>query len=737
MKIFYYISTLLVTIFVTSCHQMNTLNLDFEDINDGLPRNWLIHNPQTDFSVCIDSVNVLSGKYSIVMEFTGDIIDYHAFTYKLPYHSEGREITLSGSIKTECVTDGFASLWLMVDSNSVWRPYEISFMEQNGLTGTNDWRKCEITLDMHPSEGNTIEIGGLLSGKGKMWLDDLKVTIDGESVEKAVLYQPKVFLAKKDRGSDISSDIIFPELSKQKIDDLELLGRIWGFLKYHHPEIAKGNYNWDYELFRILSTFLNVTDNRHRDQVLIEWIDKYGGITKSNICKSMPDNVFLKPDLFWIENSGISWELRKVLYEIYENRNQGFQYYIKMYPYIGNPIFLNEEAYMGPKHFPNTRLRLLSLFRFWNIINYFFPYKYMTDKDWNTILKEYIPGFVNAENRLEYELIFAQLLGEVGDSHARLQEGGEKIEELKGSRQIPIIVKFIENQLVVIEAENVELARGDIITHIEGKSVEVIVDNIKRYYPASNETVRMNDIAKDILRSNKYYIQIEYISSGGIIKHGLLNTENRKKWLYDFQNKKNVNHGYKFISNNIGYIDLRAITKEDIPIIKNKFFNTKGIIVDNRSLPSDIFQMLASYFVSRTTIFSKQTLGNLNNPGEFRFSSAYKIPLSKEFYDGILIVLVNEETISNAEYATMAFQVGENTTVIGSQTGGFDGNISKIVLPGGLITYISGNGVYYPDGKETQRIGIMPDIEVKPSIKGIREGRDEVLEKAIEFIEQK
>jgi C-terminal processing protease CtpA/Prc len=50
---------------------------------------------------------------------------------------------------------------------------------------------------------------------------------------------------------------------------------------------------------------------------------------------------------------------------------------------------------------------------------------------------------------------------------------------------------------------------------------------------------------------------------------------------------------------------------------------------------------------------------------------------------------------------------------------------------------ISGIGVYYPDGKETQRIGIVPDIEVKPTIRGILEGKDELLEKAIETINKK
>jgi len=48
---------------------------------------------------------------------------------------------------------------------------------------------------------------------------------------------------------------------------------------------------------------------------------------------------------------------------------------------------------------------------------------------------------------------------------------------------------------------------------------------------------------------------------------------------------------------------------------------------------------------------------------------------------------------------------------------------------------ISGIGIFYPDGSPTQRVGIIPDIEVKPTVKGIMEGRDELLEKAIEVIQ--
>ncbi len=82
----------------------------------------------------------------------------------------------------------------------------------------------------------------------------------------------------------------------------------------------------------------------------------------------------------------------------------------------------------------------------------------------------------------------------------------------------------------------------------------------------------------------------------------------------------------------------------------------------------------------------------------------------------------------------MALRLAPHATAIGSTTAGADGNVSQFYLPGGISTLISGIGIYYPDGRETQRIGIIPDIVVKPTIRGITEGKDDPLEKAIEIV---
>ena len=58
----------------------------------------------------------------------------------------------------------------------------------------------------------------------------------------------------------------------------------------------------------------------------------------------------------------------------------------------------------------------------------------------------------------------------------------------------------------------------------------------------------------------------------------------------------------------------------------------------------------------------------------------------------------------------------------------------NFALPGGLSTMISGLGVFYPDKRPTQRVGIVPDVEVRPTIAGILAGQDELLEEAIKRI---
>ncbi|SHJ18858.1 Peptidase family S41 [Mesonia phycicola] len=687
-----------------------------------------------NYNLTIENV-AHSGKKSgkITSDQTGS--SFGSIAYKIPANYEGKKIKLEGFMKIKDVENGFAGLLLRVDGNGTSLAFDN--MQNQNISGTKDWQKYTIKLD-YPEEAENIFIAGILSGKGEAWFDDFVLSIDGKNVQTLKEVEKQLSKAQLDKEFDNGSLIEFSNLATEKIENLELLGRVWGFLKYHHPEIAKGNYNWDYELFRFLPKYIKTENTIERDKRIVEWINSFGQLKECAKCEPTDENAYLKPNMEWINNQ--STDLKNKLLFIYNNRSQGKHYYIGMTANVGNPKFKNENPYSNMS-FPDDGFRLLSLYRYWNMINYFFPYKHLMDEDWNKKLKEYIPLFINAKDELEYELAAIQLIGDIQDTHANLWGGADKIDEWKGSNYPPIHVRFIENQLVVIDYYNQELKNevglkiGDVITKINDIPIDKIVKEQSRYYPASNEPTRLRDISADLLRSNSNNIEIEFVSGNSNPQ-----TKNLKLYskdsldIYRWYRKSNVK-SFKMLDNKIGYVTLQTIKEDDIAQIKDEFKNTKGIIIDIRNYPSTFVPFsLGSCFVSSSTPFVKFTNGNVNNPGEFTFTDNLKIPSKGKTYKGKLIVLVNELTQSSAEYTSMAFRAGDNTTIIGSTTAGADGNVSPIFLPGGLRTMISGIGVNYPNGQETQRVGIVPDIEVKPTIEGITKGKDELLENAIEII---
>src|SRR5690606_22783989 len=140
---------------------------------------------------------------------------------------------------------------------------------------------------------------------------------------------------------------------------------------------------------------------------------------------------------------------------------------------------------------------------------------------------------------------------------------------------------------------------------------------------------------------------------------------------------------------------------------------------------------LGGRLVDEPTPFAKFTIGDPSNPGAFVWTPPVLVQPVRPRFSGKVVVLVDETSLSQAEYTAMALSASPDAIVVGSTTAGADGNVSQIPLPGGISSMISGIGVFYPDGTPTQRVGIIPDVEVRPTIEGIRDGRDEVLEAGV------
>ncbi len=187
------------------------------------------------------------------------------------------------------------------------------------------------------------------------------------------------------------------------------------------------------------------------------------------------------------------------------------------------------------------------------------------------------------------------------------------------------------------------------------------------------------------------------------------------------------------INNNIGYINMTGkFGVKEFDEIFEHFKSKKTIIVDLRGYPQLKYKMYTRYFNSKKRDIASKYTPNIHYPGNFYFHENIKTNNSKKAFKGKFIILVSEDCLSLSEFTIMAFQTADNVITIGNQTAGADGRNIKIDYLGGYKTYFTGIGISYPDGSESQRKGVKIDIEIKPTINGLRQGRDEVLEKAIE-----
>lgn len=539
-----------------------------------------------------------------------------------------------------------------------------------------------------------------------------------------------------DQNQQETSDFQLQTYTDTDVDNLSLLCKIWGFMKYYHPQVRAGKYDWDKELISIIPSIHSMSSKEKRNEILTEWVNKYDVPMKTGVEEVLsPDSVKMYPDIDWIkDNANLGTPLSDKLKKIYNAERDTFSHY-SMWSRSPTEFFKNEKKY-SQCEFPNTSYQLLSLFRLWNAIQYYYPYKYLFKKDWNETLTGYIPLFLDITNRDDYESAVIRLATEIHDSHTNIFGNRKRNKYL-----IPAVVRFVEGKAIVTEYHKKQhgyrgpvdstLQVGDILLRVKGEQTDSFVKRITPYRPSSNEATLLRDIAtRELLWTNEKELEVEYERNGIV-------SERKIKCIH----KDSINFSLfqkdlpliTSLPSNILYLYMGSAIGGEMP----KEIKEKGVIIDLRNYPSPKIEGYWDYelLYPSPTSFGRVTSVSALYPGLFTFQRIIKEGKeNKNYYRGPKVILVNEVTQSHAEFMAMKYRCTPNTIVMGSQTAGADGNVTSIALPGYLFVTFTGLGVYYPDKSETQQIGIIPDIEVKNTIQGIREGCDEVLEAAIKYI---
>jgi C-terminal processing protease CtpA/Prc len=393
---------------------------------------------------------------------------------------------------------------------------------------------------------------------------------------------------------------------------------------------------------------------------------------------------------------------------------------------------------------PELPYRLLALFRFWSVIDRFYPYKSLIG-DWDAVLREFIPRFESASDDKKYARAIFEMAARIEDGHTQVygHGGATAVWDLIGVRQLPIEVRAIEGRYLVTAKlqglpPEAPIVVGDEVVSIDGEPVTDAVRRRWKLFTASTEAARTTKVLELALRGPH--------DSTAVLEVRGADGQTRSVEIARVRGPLSaVKEGetWRVLDGNVGYVDLTRLMPEQVDVMFDALMGTQAIIFDMRGYPSLAVWPIASRLdrkrASVAAVFCRPQV--MPHPvadwanTELCFEQVLA-PTDKPKYRGRAVMLIDERAMSWAEQTGLLFEAANGTRFVGSNTAGADGTTTELVLPGGIHVVFTGEEVRHADGRQLQRIGLVPDVRVEPTVQGIRAGRDEVLERALALLRQ-
>jgi C-terminal processing protease CtpA/Prc len=403
---------------------------------------------------------------------------------------------------------------------------------------------------------------------------------------------------------------------------------------------------------------------------------------------------------------------------------------------------LAEKLYQG-EPYPSRELRQLAAIKIWATFEYFFPYKHLMERDWNRVLADFLPRLESAGDARQYHLAVAEMLTHTQDSHV-VAISPLLMGEVMASPTLAML-RWIENRPVVVRMrEKVEgLEPGDVVLKIDGRPVAERIEFLKKITTASTPQSLMLRIAHLLLNGpDGSEVAAEVEGRDGTIKTVKLQRSSRF-----YQIRPTVAEAYRLLPGNIGYVDLTEISVPQVDEMFEKLKSTRAILLDMRGYPKGTAWSIAPRLAEKTGLAAalfRRRIVMAPTGGTAQYHSLWNTheflqaipPTAKWRYTGRTVMLIDERAISQSEHSGLFYETANSTKFVGSRTAGANGDVTWFPIPGGIRINFSGHDVRHADGRQLQRIGLVPDLEVHPTIAGIRAGVDEVLDRALKYVEE-
>jgi len=394
--------------------------------------------------------------------------------------------------------------------------------------------------------------------------------------------------------------------------------------------------------------------------------------------------------------------------------------------------------------------RALGFVKFWSEVKYNFAFfDQVPDLDWDKVLEEYLPRVMDAKSDEEYARLMESCSALLKDGHTSVW-----ISHYHGTSSPSIEVQLLQGKAIIVAVgERNDVAKldpGDEITHVDGRSVqEILEEDIYPYVSAGSSQRRDQEAYAKLLegptdsqvslrvrRLNGTEDEIKVMRRAGRTTRGMPG--------------RGATFEYKELPGGIAYVYIGSFADKGIVTQFDEAFDdirkAQGLLIDVRdngggssSIGYQVIGPLTDKPLATSRWKTRKYMPSFRAWGEeeewYEGTHDPVQPRGDDPFLGPVVVLSNVGTVSAAEDFLIPLHASGRATLVGGRTAGTTGQPLIIKFPGGAAA-ICTKWDSYPDGREFVGVGVIPDVEIYPTPQDIADGRDLVLEKGIEVLKE-
>ena len=341
-------------------------------------------------------------------------------------------------------------------------------------------------------------------------------------------------------------------------------------------------------------------------------------------------------------------------------------------------------------------------------------------EDWKDLKTQYAKFLPHIKSRRELRTLMNDLLGELNSSHMGFSSFGRDESTYYGSTSMNLGLMFSNDnpyEIVSVVSEgpadfpDKDIQAGDIITAINGEPVS---QSTNREFYLSKPSID-EEVSLTLNRSgNSIEVKIHPNSTGS------LRTNLYDEWIA--QNQQVVDSK---TDKKVAYIHMKNMgggSLQDFLIeMTSEAYNRDALILDLRyNTGGNVHDEVLKFLSQKPYLQWKFREGKLTPQGNFGAGAKPTI------------LLINEQSLSDAEMTATGFKELGLGTIIGTETYRWIIFTSGAGLVDGSFYRLPSWGTYTLDGQNIEKVGVKPDIYIRTTFEDRVKGRDPQLDRAIE-----